>query len=213
MCNRTISEELFEQLCLASNVPCELVATGTGRRTPDFRIRLGSVQVICEVKQINPNDEDRADLADVCSDEAVGRLVRNRLREKLKDVSAQLKAACQDGCPTLLVFYDNTPFKIYTLHSDVVQAMFGQDSVKISFSGKPDHPAVVSQPFFGGNRGLTPRQNTSVSALAILDGSPISGLTLRVYHNPYALVVLRPEVLEVLPVTQCLVPGATRVAL
>lgn len=203
MAAQTISEELFAQFCATSGVPCERVLTGAGR-TPDFRIRLGDTQVTCEVKQINPNAEDVAELQELGGRDAVGRSVPNRMRDKLKDVSAQLKAASRDGCPTLLVVYDNTPFKMYTSPSDVVQAMFGHDSVSISISG---NTTVVSEPFFGGNRGLTPSQNTSVSALAILDGGPDGSLALRVYHNPFALVPLRAELFAGLPVTQ--LPGAT----
>lgn len=212
MTNRTISEELFEHLCLSSKVPCQPVATGS-ERTPDFQIRLGGVQVICEVKQINSNAEDRAELEDVNGGEAVGRLVRNRMQKTLKDVSAQLKAASRGGFPTLLVVYDNTPFKMYTFHSDVVQAMFGHDSVSVSFSDNSADPPVVSEPFFGEGRTFTPGNNTSVSALAILDGGPTSSLSLRVYHNPYAMVLLRTELLDVLPVTRCLLPDATSIAL
>jgi hypothetical protein len=196
----TISEELFEQLCLSSGVPCEQVQTGVGR-TPDFRIRSGDVEVFCEVKQIDPNVEDLADMADDALAETVGRLVPNRVRKKLKDVSGQLKAASRDGHPTLLVLYDNTGL-FYTMHSDVIQAMFGQDSVMVTISGNPGQSAAVSEPFLGGNRGLTHNQNTSVSALAILDGSD-SYLALRVYHNPYAVVVLQREVLAPFPVTFC----------
>ncbi|SPF34726.1 conserved hypothetical protein [Candidatus Sulfotelmatobacter kueseliae] len=205
---RTISEELFVQFCAANTIPWELVPTGT-ERTPDFRIRLGNTQVICEVKQIDPNAEDVAELEELGSSEAVGRLVPNRMRDKLKD-SAQLKAASHDGRPTLLVVYDNTPIKMYTFHSDVAQAMFGRDSVRVSVSGDE---TVVSEPFFGGNRGLTPSQNTSVSALAILDGGPNASLSLRVYHNPYARVLLRAELFAGLPVTQFLLPGETAITL
>jgi hypothetical protein len=201
MSNRTISEELFEQFCSANNVPCDPIPTG-GERTPDFRIWLGDAQIICEVKQINPNAEDLAELEDLGSSEAAGRYVRNRMRDKLKDVSAQLKAASREGYPTLLVVYDNTPFKMYSCHSDVVEAMFGCDSVNVSFLEAAADSAVVSEPFFGGNRGLTPSQNTSVSALAILDGGPSASLALRVYHNPYAVVLLPADLFVSLPVTQ-----------
>lgn len=212
MPNRTISEELFEQLCSSSKVPCQPVVTGV-ERTPDFRIWLGGIQVICEVKQINPNAEDRAELEDANCGEAVGRLVPNRMRKTLKDVSAQLKVASRGGFPTLLVVYDNTPFKMYTFHSDVVQAIFGHDCVSVSFFDNSADPPMVSEPFFGGDRAFTPNHNTSVSALAILDGGPTSRLSLRVYHNPYALVLLQTEILDVLPVTRCLLPDATRIAL
>jgi hypothetical protein len=136
MAARTISEELFVQFCAANRIPWELVPTGT-ERTPDFRIRLGDTQVTCEVKQIDPNAEDVAELEELGSGEAVGRLVPNRMRDKLKD-SAQLKAASHDGRPTLFVVYDKTPIKMYTFHSDVAQAMFGRDSVRVSVFGGRD---------------------------------------------------------------------------
>jgi hypothetical protein len=209
MATQTISEELFTQFCATNGVPCQRVPDGT-EPTPDFRIWFGDAQVICEVKQIDPNVEDLAELEERGSCEAIGRFVPNRVRKTLKHVSAQLNAASLDGRPTVLVIYDNTPFKIYTFHSDVVQAMFGHDSVKVRFSGDA---AVVSEPFFGGNRGLTPIQNTSVSAVAILEEGSDASLTLRVYHNPYARVVLRAELFAGLPVIQPLPPGATAIAL
>jgi hypothetical protein len=212
MPSRPVSEALFEQLCSNHAVPCEAIARGPVR-TPDFAIRLGDVRVVCEVKQIDPNTEDLRELETVGSGEGIGRFVPNRLRAKLKNVSGQLKAAFMSGCPTLLVVYDNTPFKMYSLHSDVVQAMFGAHSVAVRFPKTEDADPIVSQPFFGGNRGLTPRQNTTVSALAILDGGPFSERILRVYHNPYAPVILHPELLEALPVVQCLLAGATTVNL
>lgn len=188
----TKSEELFKQLCSSSGVQCEPVRTGR-QRTPDFRIRAGdNVEVFCEVKQIEPNDEDKADMADDVSEETTGRLVRNRVRGKLKDVSAQLKGAARDGHPTLLVLYDNTGL-FHTMEPDVHEAMFGQNSVTVT--RMPGKPLEVSKSFFGGNKGFTKTQNTSVSAVAILDRSD-SCLTLRVYHNPYASVVLQPEVLR-----------------
>jgi hypothetical protein len=145
MATQTISEELFVQFCAANRVPYELVPTGTVR-TPDFRIRLGEALVICEVKQIDPNAEDVAELEELGSREALGRFIPNRMRDKLKkDVSAQLKAAARDGHPTLLVIYDNTPLKMYTSYSYVVQAMFGHDNVRVSISGDT---TVVSEPFF-----------------------------------------------------------------
>ena len=111
---------------------------------------------------------DLEELQPIQSEETIGRLVPNRLRGKLKDVSGQLKTACLTGHPTMLVVYDNTPSKIYTDHLDVVQAMFGALSVTMTIPKQGGAEAIVSEPFFGGNRGVAPQQNTSVSALAIL---------------------------------------------
>ena len=152
-------------------------------RTPDFAICLDDIRVVCEVKQIDPNAEDLAE-AKSTAGEDIGRMVTNRLRQKLKDVSAQLNEAFLSGYPTLLVIYDNTPFKAYTDHFDVVQALFGGHSEAIGFPEDAESPPVVSDPFFGGNRRLTPHPNTSVSALAILDGGPIA-------HPPCASITTR----------------------
>ena len=204
---RTLSETLFEQLCSSHGIRCERIAT-EAVRTPDFVISLRSIRVICEVKQIDPNVEDLQEMQNVSSGQPTGRFVPNRLRAKLKNISGQLKSATLAGSPTMLVVYDNTPLKMYTDHLDVAQAMFGAHSVAVSKGSDAD--PLVSDPFFGGNRGLTPNQNTAVSALAILDGGPTSELSLRVYHNRYAAVVLNPELLEGLPVVQRVLPGATR---
>lgn len=193
---RTLSETLFEQLCSSHGIRCKRIATET-LRTPDFVISLRSIRVICEVKQIDPNVEDLQEMQNVSSGQPTGRFVPNRLRAKLKNISGQLKSATLAGSPTMLVVYDNTRLKMYTDHLDVAQAMFGAHSVAVSMGSDAD--PLVADPFFGGNSGLTPNQNTAVSALAILDGGPTSELSLRVYHNPYAAVVLNLNCLRLYP--------------
>ena len=207
-----ISERLFEQFCEANRIPYLRVDTGV-RRTPDYVITLGGVRVTCEVKQIDPNPEDLRELAEIRGGSATARYIPNRLRGKLKDVSAQLKDAAQAGGPTLLVVYDNTPFKGYTDRADVVQAMFGRHSVRMSVPADASLPSQVSVPFFGGNRGLGPERNTAVSAIATLDGGPRQASGLRVYHNVYAAVHLDPSAFGRLPVSQIVPPDATEVRL
>ncbi len=128
MATRPISERLFETLCSSRGVSCDQIPTESAR-TPQFVL---AVRVICELKQIDPNPDDLAELQAVNSGEATGRYVPNRLRSKLKNVSGQLKAASVSGCPTLLVVYDNTPFKMYSTHFDVLQALFGVHSVTVA---------------------------------------------------------------------------------
>jgi hypothetical protein len=146
--------------------------------------------------------------------EAEGRLIPNRLRDRLKRVSKQLRAAADAGQPTLLVVYDNTPFKSYTMHSDVLQAMFGHHSVKVWFSHDSNSQPRVSRPFFGGNRGVGPAHNTAVSAIGVLEGGPtVRPLTIRLYHNPYARVRLEPGLFTALPVSHAVLPDAQSVTL
>ena len=144
---------------------------------------------------------------------STGRYMPNRLRAKLKNVSPQLKNASESGRPTLLIVYDNTPFKSYTDHADVVQAMLGRNSVSVLTPMDSSLPPEVSDPFFGGDRGMGPRWNTAVSAIAILDGGPRPPLRLRVYHNRYSAVRLDPAVFDSLPARQMLLPDSTEISL
>ena len=208
----TQSERLFQEFCRLYGIPCERL-TPTGRRTPDFIVDFRGTQIICEVKQIDPNKDDERELTELAHHGGEGRLVPNRLRAKLKKVSAQLKSASQTGRPTLLVVYDHTPFKAYTLHTDVVEAMFGRNSVRVRVPTDPSSPPQISSPFFGGDRGMGPRHNTAVSAVAILDGGTQPPLTLRVYHNRYAAVRLDPRAFALLPITQPVLPDAVEIYL
>jgi hypothetical protein len=212
MSNGEFAESLFELFCAANGVPCERVPTGRSP-APDFIAAFGGCRVTCEVKQIDMNDVDLQDLQTLQEEGASGRYVVNRLRDKLKHVSSQLKAASRLGTATLLVIYDNTPFKSYSDHGEVVQAMFGRNSVVVSVPEDPSLPTQVSQPFFAGDRGVGPRHNTALSAIAVLDGGPHPPLRLRVYHNPFAAVRLDPGVFATLPVSQPVRPDTREVEL
>ncbi len=212
MSAQLVSEQLFEQFCLANGIPCLRVDPDL-RRTPDYVITLRDIRVTCEVKQINPNAEDLRQATELREGHATSTYAPNRLRGKLKDVSAQLKDAAQAGCPTLLVVYDNTPFKNYTDHADVVQAMFGRHSVRVYVPDDLSLPSQISAPFFGRDRGLGPEWNTAISAIAILDGGPRQVGGLRVYHNVYAAVRLDPTVFRSLPVSLMVLPDETDVNL
>src|SRR5262245_29143493 len=105
----TASERLFEEFCRQHGIQCCRIAR-TAARTPDFAITLKGTQVTCEVKQIDPNAEDLREFAELQEGPVAGRYLPNRIREVLKDVSAQFKSASASGYPTLLIVYDNTPF-------------------------------------------------------------------------------------------------------
>lgn len=206
----TLSEELFERFCEERGIPFEIVATAA-HRTPDYLLDLGGVKVACEVKQIDPNDEDSADLAALrSSQQTVARCLRNRLSAKLKNISGQLRRARDDGHPTLLVVLDNTPFSQALDHDDVLEGMFGEFVFEetIDQTGK----VLSTRPHFGKNRRVGPGCNESMSALAVLRSSAESGMTLSIYHNPFAAVQLEPSLLEKHGCTTRLAPGDTHVS-
>jgi hypothetical protein len=164
-------------------------------------VKINGTRIVCEIKQIDPNDDDRQIFSSVNARQATFTWFRNRLSDKLKDVSAQLKTASRSSTPTMLVVYNNTPSFNYTQHSEVVQAMFGQKSSVISFPDAEDAEPRVSRPFFGGQKRMTANTNTSVSVVAVLH-SQGEQPKLRVYHNPFAATPLAPGIFDGLPVDQ-----------
>ena len=207
----TKSESLLEEYCDTNGVPWERIPVSI-RRTPDYKIVLRGVEVACEVKQIEASDDERRALQrSFESGRGVGWWPSNQLRRKLKD-SAQLREASSAGRPTMLVVYDNGPFRMALQHERVVEALFGQSTYVEWLSDDPGIEPIVRGPFFGGDRGLTPTQNTCVSAVAILELMD-GGLSLRVYHNPHAAVILEPALFDGLPIQREVLPGDTAVSL
>ena len=208
----TYSETLFEEYCQENHIVCTRVSVSS-ERSPDFQIQIGQTLVVCEVKQIDMNESDRKVLAMVNSGIPTSFYVVNRVRSKLKDVSAQLKDAALAGIPTMVVLYNNSPVYDYTGYPEILQAMFGQKSSNVTFSAHQDSGPVVSPPFFGGNRGLGPRRNTSVSVVAVLKQDSAGRLQLCVYHNPHGKVPLDPAVFSEVAAVQPVVPDTEDVEL
>jgi hypothetical protein len=155
MRQRTFSEQLFEEFCLSNGVTYAKVPV-CRQRTPDYEIILSGSVIACEVKEINPNRDDLKELAAVKVGQISGRYVRNRLRGLLKRVSMQLKAPSQTNRATLLVVYDNTPFKSYTKHAEVVQAMFGCYSITVQFLQDTDSTPASISPVFRRQQRVEP---------------------------------------------------------
>ena len=57
MSNSTISERYFEKLCVNRDIICERIST-SGAKSPDYRVLIPPMELITEVKQLDPNKED-----------------------------------------------------------------------------------------------------------------------------------------------------------
>ena len=203
----TRSESLFEDYCHGNHIQCERIRE-SAVRTPDFAIRLHDSDVVCEIKQLNLGKRERDALAQALENGSGAYGVPHRLRRKLKNVSGQLKNVSSASIPTILVVFDNTPFRTELEHATVVQALYGTIGYPIRMSA--DSEPVAGDPFLAGDRGFTSTQNTAVSALAVLE--ELDGTSrLRVYHNLYAAVPLDPQLFQGLPVEQKVLPGDTSI--
>ena len=73
MSSSTLSETLFEEYCLSRRYVAERIPPKPEEKTADYLLRTASCQIICEVKQLEPNEEDLARLAELkCSGTAEG---------------------------------------------------------------------------------------------------------------------------------------------
>jgi len=64
--------------------------------------------------------------------------------------------------------------------------MYGFDTVVLGVPSVPSKEASIEDLKFGKKQRVTPNQNTSLSALAILEEKNGGTVTVRMYHNDYA---------------------------
>jgi hypothetical protein len=199
---KTLSEQLFEDFCAAHGLAARPIDRAC-EKTPDYEVERFGRPVVFEVKQLDPNRQDAVAREVLHNGEAFADYQRNRVRPILKHVSPQLKSASQKGKPGILLVFNNTPFSAGTDPDSVLQAMYGRKRVVVSFDeqGLPS----TSDPFLAGDEGVTPTENTSMSALCVLRRHGDGSLSLDVFHNRWATIRLDPGWFAGLPARQLVV--------
>jgi hypothetical protein len=91
MSRRTLSEGLVQNFFAVHGFACKPIPRAL-KPTADFTIEFAR-PVVCEVKQIQPNDEDRAERSG--KHDGRGRLLKNRIRRLI--TSRQLREASEGG--------------------------------------------------------------------------------------------------------------------
>lgn len=191
---KTRSETLFESFCAGVGIVCRPIKTASGKRTPDYE--LASVQpipAVAEVKQLDPNPEEKRAIKELWKDgiTSVSDRPGRRVFLKISDAVPQLTRLAKGVRPAILVLYDNvrlSPAGINPYHVRV--GMYGLEQVR--FEAPPvgsEDPARFIGYRLGGRRKTTPKDNTTLSAVAVLNDRT-SRITLDVYHNCYATIPL-----------------------
>jgi len=200
MTDRTVSEALFERFCTDTDLPFTRLEpdSAAGRPTPDYELRLQEPPILVEVKQIDPNREDEASLRAFAEtgEYSFSGVPGDRLRGRISKAGSQLRARARSGQPTLVVVFNNVDvLRGYTGPHAVMSAMYGlYEALVITTRGVGARIVSVVHRL-GGGRSMTPKHNTKISGLAVLFDGP-EGPYLVVYHNRFAAVPLRPEVLR-----------------
>ena len=190
----TISENIFENICESRGVPYRKLATRENRRTPDYLILPSGEKVVVEVKQIEPNDEDRELQEKSKQGETTGWWADNdtRIRRKIKRGAKQLKAVAKGRCPAVLMLYDNRKIKIVD-NEDVLNAMYGDEELTLGvpLDGEKPFPLGVG---FGGNRQMTEENRLYISAVAFMRQKYPEEWIIALFHNVFASEPLDPDV-------------------
>jgi hypothetical protein len=205
-----LAEQLFERFCGRVGIKAIRIPTGT-EKTPDYRISICDHDVVVEVKQIDPNKEEEAELAKFDRGESGGysALPGTRLRRELSKADKQLATVAKDRHPAMAVFYNNVFLRYHTDPYNIRVAMYGVEQVVVAVSSDPKvRPRYVGTKF-GPKRKLTPEHNRTTSAVGALILNPPGDLQspqLIVYHNIYARHPLPPELLRPYGIMQFTLP-------
>ncbi len=197
MSRPTISEELFERYCSDVGVQYEPIQTEEGVRTPDYRLTMSRHTVIAEVKQVDPNDEElrlMKQLEEHGHTEAFGGVPGHRAHRKIKKTAPQLRRLAKGRYPAMVVLYNNVPLTTHHTEAYAIKtAMHGLEAVHFAVPEDPSSLSYVVDQRFGGRRSVTPSDNTTISAVAVLARRPDGVLFLCVYHNSDSALPIEPS--------------------
>jgi hypothetical protein len=194
---KTQSEEFFEQYCTGKGITWKKIQEAVSR-TPDYELTACGQGIIVEVKEITANDEEkeserlRRERGWSVSSSTPG----DRVRKKITNSSAQIKARTQGLHPSILVSFDYGRVHGHLDPYQIRVAMYGLEQVHIAVppigSGQP---LDVTRMSYGPKRKMTEEHNTSVSAIGVLFLRGPDDVRLTVYHNKFASLPLDPALL------------------
>jgi len=193
----TFSEYLFERLCSERGIPWNRIPVAE-TPTPDYELFPSNAPLVVEVKEIEPNPEER-ESDRVMAERGWGNVLSHtpggRVRAKIAACSAQIKARAQGRHPSLLVVCDEARPLGHVEPYNIRVAMYGLEQVNIAVP-PPGHGSPYGTGMsYGPKRKMTPEANTSISAIGALFMTSHSDIHLYVYHNKFAKVSLRHELL------------------
>lgn len=208
MSKKSKSEKMFEAFCSLNQISFEKIETSTQQR-PDYRIFLSGNEVIVEVKQFEPNEEEEEIIRRKAAGENIpfGVIPGKRIRGEIRSANRQLKTVTQEDKPTLLVVFDNvTPLCLHTNEYSVMTAMKGLDTILVYVPKKLQDPPVFGETISGKEKAMRSDANTTISAVAVLHPYDDDNIGLSIYHNCFARAPIDPALLRVSNVQQFCLP-------
>ena len=189
--DRTLSEQIFEGYLEINGYPkpeYEPALPQTSRR-PDYRVTFGSNQLLFEVKEFSFSKEDSARFS--------GPGIRGgaydpykRIRQKIDDARVKFSGINDQVC-CLVLFNQEKPLVDLNWHM-VYGAMLGPVAVSIPFNpSSGEFDSSQSKNVFSGNGKCSPNQNTTLSAVLVLEPLLLGDRRFRCHYNK-----LRREIVD-----------------
>ena len=200
----TKSQVLFEAFCRVHSIQCQSVPETTEPR-PDYELVIEGRQVLAEIKQFDPNTEEREAMELCARGEQVvfGTKPGKRLRGAIRAANTQLRQLLSGrSIPTLLIVYNNTPCSLHTRPYAVMTAMQGVDVVDLLVPASLNLSPTFGDTRSGPGREMRADVNTSTSAVAVLREIDINDFQLAIYHNRHATSPLEPSLMRFQGVVQ-----------
>jgi len=195
----TKSEALFDEYCRLRNYQNKRIEAGANLgKTPDSLVSTPFGEVIVEIKELTPNDEDKRQVEELKQQKWTtgGGRPGARIFSIIKRAAPQLKRFAEKNVPCVLVLFDNIFIdgmrprgRCIHLESPFIDfGMYGLQTVDLTQEGDKH---VHIREGRGGHRQLTGDARVYISSLVVLNGKPESSEPfLYVYHNYFARIPL-----------------------
>ena len=197
MSRKTESESLFESFCDQNGIRREAIPTMAKQQeeTPDYYIYIGQQKIVCEIKQIDPNEEEMEQqrIFEAGGLAVSGSTPGDRVRTKIAAGASQIRVRAKGRLPSILVVYNNVLIADHANPYFILVAMYGLETHVLAVPEDRNISPYLTDKKFGPKRKMSKEHNTSVSAVAVISTNLEGIATLRVYHNIYAEIPLSPE--------------------
>ena len=198
---KTQSEKWFEEFCKNTGLGCHRIVVEEGK-TPHYQLDIDDQRIIVEVKEFSRNKEEQESdrlLVERGYGKALSNTPGDRVRKKITDSSAQIKARTQGVNPSILVLcdikYGCGQIAGHTDPYNIRVGMYGLEQIHISVPQDPKISPYATGMSYGPKRKMTVDQNTTISAIAVLSTPAKHDIRLDVYHNIYAAKPLDPALI------------------
>lgn len=199
------AEQNFTEFCAQAGIRWRRVPEEPEKKEPrpDYEIWVSGHKIVVEVKQFDPNPEEKKALED--SGNYPPREPGKRASKAISEANPQLKALSKGKVPAMLVLQGNVSGRRHVDPYDILTAMKGIDRIPITVPEDPNISPSFGEVESGSRRKMTEKHNTTISAVAVIQ--PSDGMyELYVYHNRFAANPIDPAWLRQPGIHHCKIP-------